>query len=502
MRLSTKHPNVQQTVVFSDFTGGLNTADSSELIGANELSRAVNVEIYKGNLKTVPGTAKVYVNDSDGIDFVNLIYDRINNRLILTATNKTVWLYSEGAMKKLGTLTGSSSVQYAPWEDGVLIASGGKLQYYNGSTFATLDKSPSVCHGVFIKNGRVWVYFNDELHCSAVGDETNWTNDTNDESSSQWLQVGYKDGGYITGVESLSSDTLIFKSNHYAYHLSGTYPNWTLSEIGRQIECKGYNECVALADSTLTLGKTSLQAITVTDSYGDMKATDASAKVYAEIEKLSDVKLRYIPSLNQVWFVNPSSKQFLFLDVTHGGFYHREYTSPVQDVCETADGTIYILKAGGLYKSDSTSTVDEGIDMIWNFQAKTLTSNNEFLVKRVRVDTTPYNTNYVNSTFYIEHVKVLGAVPPSAMCIYHDYTTLYHSTRYILNRKYHPVQTNSDEIYENPEYIYGSETFLKAIEMYRAETRCVDRHRAIRTRGRGYGGSLTIHQISFDIAEV
>lgn len=502
MKLSTKHPNVQQTVVFNDFSGGLNTADSSELIGSNELGRAVNVEIYKGNLRTVPGTVKVYENINDGIDFSNLIYDRINGRLILTATDKSVWLYSEGTMKQLGALTGDSAVQYAAWEDGVLVASGGKLQYYNGSTFDTIDTSPDVCRGVFIKNGRVWVYYSDELHCSAVGDETNWTNDTNDESSAQWLQIGYKDGGYITGVESLSSDTLVFKSNHYAYHLSGTYPNWVLSEIGRQIECKGYNECIALADSTLTLGKTTLQAITVTDSYGDMKATEVSAKVYSEIEKLGAVKLRYMPSLSQVWFVNPSAKQFLFLDVSTGGFFHRQYTNAVQDACETSDGTIYILKAGGLYKSSSSSTSDEGIEMIWTFHTKTLVSNNEILVKRVRVDTTPYYNNYVNSVFHVGHVQLLGAVPSSAMCIYHDYTTLYRSKRYIKNHKYHAVQTNSDEVYDNPEYIYASETYLKAVELYRADTRCVDRHRAIRVTGRGYGGSLVIHQISFDIAEV
>ena len=55
MRLSNKHANVQ-TVAYSDFSGGLNTTDAPETIATNELTRSVNVEIYKGQLKTVAGT--------------------------------------------------------------------------------------------------------------------------------------------------------------------------------------------------------------------------------------------------------------------------------------------------------------------------------------------------------------------------------------------------------------------------------------------------------------
>ena len=52
MRISSEHAN-QQTVRFSDFSGGLNTTDAPESIAENELSRSINVEIYNGQLKTV-----------------------------------------------------------------------------------------------------------------------------------------------------------------------------------------------------------------------------------------------------------------------------------------------------------------------------------------------------------------------------------------------------------------------------------------------------------------
>lgn len=393
MRLSTKHAN-QQTVSFSDFSGGLNTTDAVEMLAQNELARAVNVEIYKGQLKTVAGTKTVYSDEGKAFNYI--IYDAIESKILVTDTAHNVYLLEDGTLTLKGQLTGVSSVVYAAWEDGVLIASGGRMQYYHGGTLETISNSfsddiakwtettlqtwaastaytagslvtydskyyvcslehtsgtefkadnwneatisvwafnttytknvsvvkaydkyyvanithtsitdaPSACRGVFVKEGRVWTYYGDELHASAVGDETSWTSDSNDSSSAQWLQIGYKDGGSIVGVCSLSSDTLIFKDNHHAYHLAGSFPDWTVSEIGRQVDCKGFNCCVALGNSTVVLGKTKVQNVAVTDTYGDMMATDISAKVVSNITNLpSDVRMRYIPQLNQVWLM-------------------------------------------------------------------------------------------------------------------------------------------------------------------------------------------------------
>ena len=74
MRISSEHAN-QQTVRFSDFSGGLNTTDAPESIAENELSRSINVEIYNGQLKTVAGDRAVY--KSSDISFNNIIYDAI-----------------------------------------------------------------------------------------------------------------------------------------------------------------------------------------------------------------------------------------------------------------------------------------------------------------------------------------------------------------------------------------------------------------------------------------
>lgn len=497
MRISSEHAN-QQTVRFSDFSGGLNTTDAPESIAENELSRSINVEIYNGQLKTVAGDRAVY--KSSDVSFDNIIFDSIESKMLLTDTSRNVYLLEDGTLTSKGELTGKSEVQYAAWEDGVLIASGGKLQYYHGGTLETIANAPDVCRGVFIKQGRVWTFYDDVLKCSAVGDETAWTNDSNDSSSSQWLQVGYKDGGKIVGVCSLSSDILIFKDNHHAYHLAGAFPNWTLSEIGRQIDCKSYHACVALGNSTLTLGRAKMQAVSVTDDYGDMMARDISQKIYQDIINLSTIRLRYLPSLNQVWLLD-GTLTFLFLDVNTGGWFTRRYHDGVIDAVE-ADGAVYLLKHGGLYVLDASLQSDDGYDMLWRFEPKTLTSDNNYLIKRIRIDTTPLHISHADEKLRVGRVHLSVTQPESARYIYNNHEVVYGSTMPLVSNPVKPISRTSEEVYMSQEEVYGSTMPLVTKSTYRAETRCVDREKSIRTLVYGHGGVTVFNSIAFEIVEV
>ena len=497
MRISSEHAN-QQTVRFSDFSGGLNTTDAPESIAENELSRSINVEIYNGQLKTVAGDRAVY--KSSDVSFDNIIFDSIESKMLLTDTSRNIYLLEDGTLTSKGELTGKSEVQYAAWEDGVLIASGGKLQYYHGGTLETITNAPDVCRGVFIKQGRVWTFYDDVLKCSAIGDETAWTNDSNDSSSSQWLQVGYKDGGKIVGVCSLSSDILIFKDNRHAYHLAGAFPNWTLSEIGRQIDCKSYHACVALGNSTLALGRAKMQAVSVTDDYGDMMARDISQKIYQDIISLPTVRLRYLPSLNQVWLLG-GTRSFLFLDANTGGWFTRKYNDYVMDAVE-ADGSIYFLKHVGLYVLDASLQSDDGNTMLWRFKPKTLVSDNNYLIKRVRIDTTPFHVSYANEALYVGRVRLSITQPESAEWIYENSGTIYNSELGVLAVQSKALETNSEELYLSPEELLDSELPLALQSTYRSETRCVDREKSIHTSAYGSGGVTVFNSIAFDIVEV
>ena len=216
MKLGVKHQN-QQTLVRADFSGGLNTSANVDGIAENQLSVAVNVEVdhATGRLKTVAGTTDILFLDN----IFAAMYDEINKTLLLVTADKTVYATDLNTVRTLGSLNGNLYPISASWEDGLLIASGDKLQYFNGESLLTIN-SPNAT-SVYIRAGRVLVTDENNVRYSGVGDETNWTEDTNDDSSSKFVEAGYKDGGKLIGMVNLSQDILLIKNNHRLYRLSG-----------------------------------------------------------------------------------------------------------------------------------------------------------------------------------------------------------------------------------------------------------------------------------------
>lgn len=150
MRLGAKHQN-QFQIVHADFSGGLNTSTSVDGIAENQLARATNVEVdhATGKLKTVAGTIDVF-------QYPNIfaaMHDDINKCLLLVTSDKVVWCVNSIGLISVGSLSGTLYPSCVSWENGILIASGGKLQYFNGATLLTLD-SP-LANSVCVQAGRV-----------------------------------------------------------------------------------------------------------------------------------------------------------------------------------------------------------------------------------------------------------------------------------------------------------------------------------------------------------
>lgn len=513
MRLSTKHAS-QQTISFKDFSGGLNTTKSTESIAQNELSRALNVCLDKstGLLRTVQGTDELVRDDE--VTFDVLMIDPATGEMLITDTaNKlyAVWMQEtsgswvrEFAAVKIGSLTGSQRAKWATWEDGLVIASGGKLQYYHSGSLETINESPAVCNGVFVRDGRVWTWYNDRIHMSGVGDKHNWTHDNNDASSAQYVDIGYKDRGTIKGVATLISDVIIFKDNGHAYHLLGQYPDWEVKSIGRQLGVRNFDSCLTVGNSVLVIGDGRIQSVDVTQDYGDMKATSVSHKVEVEIRQISsDVRMRYVPTEDEVWLIDGDA-EFLVYDVQHGAFFSRRYNSPVRDVC-TRDGDTFILKQHCLAKvSDSYLMNDEELPMEWEIQAQTLVSYNDLLLKRIYIDTTPLFDNFVTQKFRIGDVEVEGGMPPTAKYLYHNLAVIPHNGRYLCDTYYFgtPITDTSEYLYRNDRYLWRNKTYMRSLKCYRATMRCVDHRRSIPVTARGFGGVSLFNQLAYDVVEV
>lgn len=486
-------------MAFADFSGGLNTSNAEEMIAPNELSKSINMELdaSTGLLKTVAGTERVF---TEGGEYTAFFRDTINDCFILTNKAGDIYKYG-GELTKIGGLTGLLVPAFSVWEDGVIIASGGKLQYWNGTATVTLDNSPEHSEGVFVADGRIITWSGDNLYFSSVGDEESWEQTSVDDSSGKWLQVGYKDGGEITGVVNLSSDIIIVKSNGHAYHLAGQYPDWTLKEISRSAHCKGERCCVAVGNEALVLGDFALQSITTTADYGDMRLQDISKKIKAEIYSLpKGTRLKYVPALNQIWFIT-GKRRFLFLDVGTGGYFERKFTNNVYDVLSVDDVT-YILKADGICRLNDASAEDDGKLIEWQFHCKTNVADNRYLVKRVRFDVTPDTNTRYDCNIFVGHLGLAAAMPRYASAVYGDKTTVYHSPREVYEPHAQPEYNNSEDVFDSTEEVFGSDMPLVVVNMYRADVKCCQKLSSVRTRAQGHGGQFMINSIKYDVVEV
>lgn len=507
MRLSTKHPN-QQNISFRDFSGGLNTTSAIENLKPNELARALNVCLDRstGLLRTVEGTDKLFEDTNKEFDC--LMIDPWDDSMLMTDRDGNVYQYGNDAITKVGELTGSNSPVYTTWEDGLVIASGGKMQYFHGNTLETISESPAVCNGVFVRDGRVWTWHDDRIVLSGVGDEHNWTHDNNDQSSSQYVDIGYKDRGNIKGIVALSSDVVIFKDNGHAYHLAGQYPDWTIKSIGRQLGIKNYECCLSVGNGVLVLGDGRVQQVGVTEDYGEMTASDISGKVEAEVKAIpGTVRMRFVPSRNEIWFIGNEEEdpqaEFLVFDIAAGAYFHRMYNAVVRDVLSRNE-TTYILKQHSLCRvSTDNKMLDENEPMEWEFKTMAIASFNQFLLKRVFVDTTPFFDTYVEHKCYFGDVQIFGPLPLTAKSVWENRGVIFGSRRYICDPFPSLVLTEtSDIVYNNNEHIWKKRVNVRSSKSYRAETRCVDRRRTVPIKCRGLGGVMLVNQIAFDYAEV
>ena len=146
MKLYSKHGEQQTVIAKADFTGGLNTAAQVDGIAENQLADVLNMEIdvATGKLQTVAGTKDIL--DSENI--FAAMYDSINNLILIVKNDKQIYFadFEGNISDSLGTLTGNLYPQSVAWENGLIIASGGNLQYFDGANLNLLLSSPFVCY--------------------------------------------------------------------------------------------------------------------------------------------------------------------------------------------------------------------------------------------------------------------------------------------------------------------------------------------------------------------
>ena len=385
-RLSSKHQ--QQVLVLNDFSGGLNTLLDPENIAENELQRAENWEYDSrtGRFKVVDGVLECYNAE---ITVNSIYYDEIHKEMLFTSGKELYKTTIEFESHELiGELTGDMlNPIFVAFGDNILIASGGALQAYNGEELIT-TKSPDA-EIVFVRFGRVIVSnsSSDYLYYSAVGDAASdkaWSDESSDDSSSKSLQIGYKDGGTITGLAPLSSDIIIFKSNNMIYRLTNEYPNWVVSEVSRNNSCFNHNCCLQVNNDMFFFGRNGFCSLSTVFEYGSVKASEPGRKVNNTLMAVmqEDVScLWHLPNKNQI-IIKPNNDNYLWIyNYVIGAFTMRKtnvmfnHMIYCNDECYVASGT----KIGRL---SSVIATENGVNIVSVLESKIFTSDNYYLVKK------------------------------------------------------------------------------------------------------------------------
>ena len=523
MRPATKHQN-QQSMMLADFSGGMNTSASDEMIAPNQLCFLVNMEIDgAGKLRTVRGTNEV-LNVSQFItsDIKAAAWDDINKALLLFCKDGNSYaMMDDLQLIHIGELNGDEEVITVNWEDGVLVASGGYLQYvkYVGSSdpeedqtplvyrMKTIPTSPPDSRGVYVRSGRVFVFDGDDnLIYSAVGDEEDWDQDSNDASASIFTQIGYKAGGRIIGLINLQSYVLIIKDNGKIFRLENEFPDWAIKEVTSQGVCKGPAAFASIGSNVFILGERTLQQISPTDDYGNMPVTYVGKQVENEISNLpARTKIRFNPELNQLWFIT-GSQWVLVLDCNTQTFFQRYFNSDVVDIVGNT-----IIKRDRVCELALTDDVasDDNAPLEYRAKFKTDASYHDILVKRVDIDIVPLVDFYESAVANVKVGKIIVPFPDRVKTYYSDdeRQRTVGVKNEALEPPYSPVdgernesdtqwlKDNSEDVFLNGERTYhGMSLHYKKRQVYR------DHMMPVTLSGSGF--PFVLNYISYDRVEV
>ena len=363
MRLSTKHKN-QKTVLYADFSGGLNISTPPDMLRLNELQKADNVEYDPRSalLKTRAGLEKLGT-PSVGSSITKAFYAYGMRKLFLAVGTKLyAYDFNSSSLDLIGDLAGTRIPAFAEWEDDILIASGSYLQHYDGSILTTVTDSP-LCDFVFVKHGRAGITIagSDYMSFSGIGDYANW-NFGGTDADAQQIEIGYKEGGDIVGVRPFFDDLIVFKDNKRTYRLVGWYPDWEVQEITRGHGAVNKEASQIIGSSLVFIDTDGIVALAPTVEYGDFAFKQVGDKIDSYFSMNLDVsgaRVFHVPARGQVWCRPNTGNDCYVLHYLNGAWTRFRFDAPITSALSCPYGTI-ICKGDSFYRMSDFVYDDDG----------------------------------------------------------------------------------------------------------------------------------------------
>lgn len=398
MKRSNKH-TVNKLNLYP-LNGGINVSQVAEQIGENDMQECQNF-LYERNGQRLVGRGGLEKIAEFDYDIIGLYYDIDTNTSFVFLNEGDCYQAIIGSgtptLTYLDKLSGSKVPRCERFKDALFIASGGNLQYYDFGTNSTLEMvtdSP-VCDRIFYRFGRLAVSLmgSDTITYSYVGDATSedaWVENTNDEASMKWLDIGYDDAGDIMEIVPLATDLIIFKSGGKAYQFVGDadFDSWAVYNISNETDLtadfSSGISAVNIGGSVVFLSLRGLKQFTTTDDYGNIAINDIGAK----FNKLLTEDM-YEPEMvnmtrHMTLMIRPTADKSYWIAYNYalGAATTVKFAFEVSAILETKDD-VFVASGDSLYRWTIEATTDDGTEIEYLLKPRAVLSNEEMLVKAI-----------------------------------------------------------------------------------------------------------------------
>lgn len=394
MRRTAKH---NATILsFNDFSGGINVMTTGDLIAQNEMQTCQNFWFLGTQKSLQPRGGISSALAALEATALSVYYDNDSNTFLAFDVNGGVYhVDSTGKFAtKVGSLTGKKKPCCAKFKDVIWIASGGKLQFYDytDNSLSTVMDGPD-CDIVFQRFARLCVAMSgtDRVQYSATGDGTDWTQDDNDLSKSQWVDIGYGDSGDIIAVAPLSTDLMIIKSNGMIYQLTGDadVASWAVYRVASETDPTGRQAAVPVGNDVVFTSLSGLKTLSTTMDYGNIATGDIGQKF-----NLLVTQSQYDPQIRnlrrrKLLLIRPTEDKSYWIAYNYaiGAATTLHFPMQVVDIVETEDRLV-VAAGSNLYEIKDENTTDDGAAIEYLIRLRDTVSTEKIIVRSIDTDTT------------------------------------------------------------------------------------------------------------------
>lgn len=399
MRRTNKHQISK--VKYYPLNGGINVSQPPEQIAENEMQVCQNF-IYDRDSQRLVGRGGLRLISSFDNAVRGMYYDIDNNLTFVFLDNRDAYAVTmhdtESSRAYLDKVTGEVMPKCCKFQNMLFVASGEHLQYYNYSEnenyLQTLTESP-VCDNLFYRWGRLMVTLTgtDRITYSSVGDASSdvaWEENTNDASSSKWLDVGEKDGGDIQEIVPLATDIMIFKSNGKVYQFTGdsNVDTWALYNIANYTDLTSAftpGMCATnIGNEVVFLSLRGLKTLSTTQDYGNIATTDIGAKFNKLLTKNMYEPLIYHLRRQRMLIIQPtvSKREFVVYNYGLNAATTLKFGVDIDFILETKDD-VFVASGNKIYLWTIEATQDGDVDIEYVLRPRDVIGSDELLVKAV-----------------------------------------------------------------------------------------------------------------------